>query len=455
MKAKYLMSALSLIALVSCGGEGESSQASSSAASSAGGVTNITVWAGETEDSLAYVNEVAEAFKKAHPEKEYNFTVKAVSESSVSGDWAADPSQAADFAIAADDQIPAMIKSNLIQSLEPLDRYIEGLSDTIKTRNSKESIDMVTSEGKTYGFPVSASNGYILYYNSKYISKEDTTSFSSLLAAVKRASEQYGKNFRFGFPHHSGWYLDGWFRGAGFNVVGEAGSTTVECDWNKEVNGVKGVDVASSLVKLAHGEYKNQWTSQTQALLMTQIDDAQPNQIIATINGTWNYKRIKAAWGDNTAATVLPSYHVDEANKDFSMQSVKGFKIGIVNAKRAKTLIDSAKFAEFLTNYDNQILRFNALSEAPTNTEAASKVDTTTNPAVKALDEQWAKGSFTEKVNEAFWNPSNGLSDQLCAGSAGASASFITSGEGTADIVIDKAAVQAALDACVNALSGN
>ena len=448
MTKKIFLPLLATIALCSCGGQ--SSQASS-AQSQEGGATAITIWAGESEDSLAYVNEVTEAFKLANPDKKYDFTVKAVSESSVSGDWAADPSQAADFAIAADDQIPAMVKSNLIHSLEPLDKYIEGLSTSIKTRNSAESIEMVTDNGKTYGFPVSASNGYILFYNAKYIKAEDTTSFEKLLAAINKASQENGKNFRFGYPHNSGWYLDGWFRGAGFSVLGEAGKSTVECDWNGTVDGVKGVDVASAMVKLANGQYKDNWTSQTGAQIMTQIDDAQPNQIIATITGTWEYRRIKAAWGDNTGATVLPSYHVAEASKDFGMQSVKGFKLGIVNAKRTKTLIESARFAEFLTNYDNQILRFNKLSEAPTNKEAAQKIDVNSNPAVKALNEQWQKGAFVEKVNEAFWNPSNGLSVQLAKNDG---SSFVTSGAGTADVVIDTAAVQAALDACVNSLSG-
>lgn len=422
----------------------------------------LSIWAGETDDAYNYLEAVSEEFKKTHTDYDYSFTIKAVSESSVNGDWAANPATAADFAIAADDQIPSMIKSGLINSLESLDRAIPNLSNDIKSRNSAESIEMVTDNEKTWGFPVSASNGYILYYNSDYVTEADTASFDTLLAAIKRASDRDNKTYRFGFPYNSGWYLDGWFHGAGFNARGEAGKSTVECNWNQEItdlsgNKIAGKDVAGALVRLAQGEYKNYWTSQEQGMIMTQIGAEAQSPIVATINGTWNWKRIKNTWGDKARAAVLPSYHVELANRDYAMQSVKGFKIGIVNAKRTKTVVHSARFAEFLTNYDNQIARFNELSEAPTNTAAAQAIDVNTNPAVKALNDQWAKGSFIEKVNETFWNPSNSLSTLLCNGGDKGAYNYIKNKEavGTAAIEIDYDAIQTALDNTMNLLGAS
>ena len=461
-KKKLLISLLAATALSSCGGGSATPSTTSTPSGTSGQDTSsgekqtvdLTVWAGETDEAYHYLEEVSNAFKKANTDFNYNFTIKAVSESSVNGDWAADAAKAADFAIAADDQIPSMIKSNLIASLESLDRAIPGLSEDIRSRNSEESVEMVRDSDKTWGFPVSASNGYILYYNSDYITEEDTASFDTLLAAIKRASDRDGKTYRFGFPYNSGWYLDGWFHGAGFSATGNAGEAKVTCDWNGTVNGVAGKDVAGALVKLAHGQYENYWTSQDQSMLMTQIGTDSSSPVIATINGTWNYSRIKSSWGEKACATSLPSYHADLSNKDFAMQSVKGFKIGIVNAKRTKTVRHAARFAEFLTNYENQILRFNKLSEAPTNKKAAADIDVNTNPAVKALNEQWKKGAFIEKVNETFWNPSNSLSTLLCNGGNKGEYNYITSGRGTADIVIDYDAIQTQLDNTVKQLSG-
>ena len=422
----------------------------------------LSIWGGETQDSLDYLHMVESAFNKANPDAKYTLKIKPVSESAISGNWKENPSTAADLAIAADDQIPEMIAAQYLQPINNVDRKIPGLSDAIKTRNSEDSVTAATDEtsNKLYGFPVSASNGYVLYYNTKHIKPEDTVSFERLLSAIKAASEKDGKSYQFGFPSGSGWYLDGWFRPAGFEVFGEATAKTVDCDWNgtavdPEGVTVSGVDVASALVKLAHGEYERYWTSKKQELIMNQVADTDPNQVIATINGTWNYNGLKDAWGaENTACATLPTYHVDSVNKDYAMWSVKGFKIAVVNAA-SDNIVAACRFAEFLSNYESQVLRFDFLAEAPTNNESVKICDYSTNACVDALNRQWEKGGFIEKVNSYSWGPSNGLAEQLCKGNAGASSNFIVSGAGTKDVILNAEAIKAALDACVSKLSGS
>ena len=471
MKIKLALLVASAAALVSCGGGGDA--VSTVVTSSAGGADisrrsidwdnpfadtadetcTLTVWGGESQDSIDFINTVAKDFKKANPRSNYTIQVKPVSESSVSGDWESDPNNAADLAIAADDQIPSMVSSDRLVSLESLSaKKIPGLLENVKARNIDESIEVLTHNGNTYGFPVSASNGFVLYYNAKYLKAEDVTSFDTMLAAIHRESEKAGKNLTFGYPYNSGWYLDGWFHGAGFTAYGEAGQLTVDCDWNQTVNGVAGKDVAGAMVKLAHGQYKQHWSAGKADALLTRIGESATNQVIATINGTWSYNAIKKNWGDNAQATVLPSYHLDLANKDVKMHSVKGFKVAIVN-KSKKNAVAAARFAEFMSNYESQALRYDMVNEAPSNKDARALVLTDDmNPAVKAINDQWGD-SFVEKVNPSFWNPSNGLSVQLAESSA-ETAKFVTSGEGSADIVLNYDAIQGALDNCVNSLSG-
>lgn len=459
MKRHVKPLALMLVMLASCGSA--SSDASiirrsiewdNPFAGTAKGSASLSVWAGNTDESVAYLNAVIEDFKAANPEADYSFTVKAVSESKVRGTWNEDPNNAADFAVLADDQFPLMIQDKRLQDLDSLDYDIPGLTDSIRERNSEDAIEAVTSKGLLYGFPVSASNGYILYYDTEFLSAKDVTSFDTLLAAIKRVSEENKANYAFGFPYNSGWYLDGWFHGAGFSATGEADGEIIESDWNDEVDGVKGSEVAGALVELAHGQYENYWTSDKEETL---IDHASPRyrnkRIIATISGTWNYKALKGYWGEETTgAALLPTF--EAGGKTFRMNSVKGFKIGVVN-KNKKNVEAAMRFAEFYSNYGSQILRYDNLDEAPTNTEAVKQCDYESNPAIKAIAEQREVGGFVQKVNGVFWNPSNLLSTQLCEGTAGTGKSFITSGQGTADIVLDYDAIQAALDQCVDSFT--
>lgn len=473
MKLTKSMALLTSALLVACGGASTSSAETSSYtrreivwdnpyADTATETVTLSVWGGETDAAQKYLNMVCEDFNKANPKAKYTLRIKPVSEGSVSGDWKQDPAKAADLAICADDQLPEMIAAGYLQNLTTLGRKMEGLVENLKDRNSAESIEAVTNaeDNKLYGFPVSASNGYVLYYNSALIKPEDTVSFESLLAAIKRASDEKGKSYKFGFPSHSGWYLDGWFRSAGFSVYGDPTAQGVVCDWNETVEDhegteVAGKDVAASLVKLAHGQYRDQWASMKQDLIINQVGDDNPNQIIATINGTWNYDAIRASWGDaNTAATVLPKFHVDSVNKDYNMWSVKGFKVAVVNAKAdSGNVVMAGRFAEFLSNYEEQVLRFDLLHEAPTNVESVKLCDYATNPVVSALSKQWEKGGFVEKVNSHYWNPSDSLSDQLCAGTAGKDLNFITSGAGTKDIVVNLDAIQTAIKTAVDNMS--
>ncbi len=449
--------ALALALLTSCGGGSATASIihrdivwENPYAGTAKETATLSVWAGNSEESIAYLNAIIADFKKANPDSNYTFKVKAVSESKVRGTWNEDPNNAADFAVLADDQFPLMIQDKRLQDLNSLSFDIPALAEKVETRNSPDAIEAVTSKGLLYGFPVSASNGYILYYNSELLSPRDVTSFDTLLSAVKRVSEEKNTDYAFGFPYNSGWYLDGWFHGAGFSATGEADGETIQSDWNGEVGGVKGVDVAGALVKLAHGQYEKYWTSDKEETLINHASSKYRNKrVIATISGTWNYNALKGYWGEGkTGAAVLPTFNV--GSKEFRMNSVKGFKIGVVNKNKKDNVLPAMRFAEFYSNYESQIVRFDNLSEAPTNTASLAQCDLDANPAVKAIAEQREIGGFVQKVNGVFWNPSNLLSTQLCEGTAGDGHSFIASGKGSADIVLNDEEIQAALDTCVS-----
>jgi len=131
------------------------------------------------------------------------------------------------------------------------------------------------------------------------------------------------------------------------------------------------------------------------------------------------------------------------------MNSVGGCKLAVVNSVSSEAAW-GAEFANFLTNKENQVLRYDELAEAPTNIAASNAVDLTTNYAVAALSLQSAY-AFSLNVSNNFWTPTETLDAALNAGADGTT-SLITSGAGTANIVINSEALQTTLDTAVTSM---
>ena len=407
----------------STGGASASSAAGSSSSSSASSyvpyddstytpssdTVKLTIWGGELAESQEWLNKMVTGFKAKYPLQNFEFTVGAISESKVKDEWTKDPENAADFAIAADDQVYDLAKNGYIQDISKLNSK---LAADVEYRNSTASVAACQYSDDLYAFPVSASNGFFLYYNSSLLSATDVDTFDGMMAAIKAKSIADGKTYQFGFPSTSGWYLDGWFRAAGLNVaMGSDGLNT--CDWNRTTPSPTGVDVAGALVSLANGDYKNYWKAASDSDCVVATATGGSSQVIATINGTWSAKTITANYGTGAAATILPSYKI--GTESYRMKSVVSHKVGIVNSY-SDNLKWASYFANYVTNTENQISRYDDLTEAPTNTEAVSKVDLTSNYAVAALAQQTGSYGFVESVAKPFWTPTETLDGCLNAG---------------------------------------
>lgn len=49
-------------------------------------------------------------------------------------------------------------------------------AEEVSAENIKESVDAATLNGKLYGYPMTADNGYFMYYNKDYFTEEDVKS---------------------------------------------------------------------------------------------------------------------------------------------------------------------------------------------------------------------------------------------------------------------------------------
>lgn len=218
-----------------------------------------------------------------------------------------------------------------------------------------------------YGYPMTADNGYFLYYDRSVVSDEDAGSFDTLLAAAEKA----GKKVQIDISN--GWYLAGFFLGNGCTLTLDENGNQI-CDFNSE----KGLQAAEAIRAICnHPAY----TSGDDTVLQGGMGDA----ICAGISGTWVAAAMKEKLGDNYAAAKLPTFTVD--GEQVQMGSFLGCKILGVNTQTQHP-VEAMELAEYLTSEDAQIRRYEVRGYGPSNLNAAASEEVSADVALSALAAQ-------------------------------------------------------------------
>jgi arabinogalactan oligomer/maltooligosaccharide transport system substrate-binding protein len=124
--------------------------------------------------------------------------------------------------------------------------------------------------------------------------------------------------------------------------------------------------------------------------------------ICAGISGTWNADAIMKKLGENYAATKLPTFTLN--GQQVQMGSFAGYKIVGVNSATAHP-IEAMKLAQWLTNEENQIKRFEMREIGPSNINASKNEKISQNVALSALSLQNQFASSQKDVLGGFWDP--------------------------------------------------
>ena len=98
--------------------------------------------------------------------------------------------------------------------------------------------------------------------------------------------------------------------------------------------------------------------------------------------------------------------------KQVQMGSFAGYKqIGI--NKKTKFPVDAMELAEWLTNEDNQMLRFKERALGPSNIKAAESAEVKANQALAALSAQSAYAVSQAEISDDFWLPAKAYAETL------------------------------------------
>ena len=383
--------ALALAVLLSGCQEKPAPQPEEQAQAPASDTVSLTVWGAEEDEEL--LCQIIDGFQEAYRgQADFAITFMPQSESTCTNALMEDLENGADVFAFADDQLNTLVAAG---ALEPVAN-----PEKVREANLAEAVLAASVNDTLYALPLTADNGYFLYYNKEFFGNEDIKSFDRMLDI---AAEQ-GK--KISMEWSSGWYVYSLFGNTGLTVGLNDDGITNYCTWNAADGAVKGTDVAQSMLAIAaHPGF----ISTDDAGFLAGVRNG---TIIAGINGVWNSVAVEESWGRNFGASKLPSYTC--AGKQIQMASFSGYKLIGVNAYSANGEW-AAKLAEWITNEENQKLRFRMRGQGPSNKNAAASDEVQSAPAIAALLEQ-SEFSCLQRIGGNFWDPVTAFAGEILAG---------------------------------------
>ena len=342
----------------------------------------LKVWGSQTDQDL--LKELCEAFAAENSDKEWTFDYGVVGEADAQARYLEDPAAAADVFSYPDDQIITLVQADALYE-------VTRNADAIKSANAPGTIDAASYDGVLYGYPMTADNGYYLYYDKSVLTEEDVKTLDGILAAANKAGKQVHMDIS------NGWYLASFFLGNGCQLTLDKDGKQI-CDFNNE----KGLAAAEAIRAFCNDPA---FVTGDDSVLQGGIGD----NICCGVSGPWTSASIKEKLGDNFAAAKLPTFTCN--GEQVQMGSFLGCKVLGVNTQ-SEHPVEAMQLAEYLTNEKSQARRFEVLGYGPSNINVANSDAVAADPALKALAEQ-SKFAISQHVNGAYWTPAEAFGAEL------------------------------------------
>ncbi len=386
-KSVFLLALSALLLLTACHRQEESS----GGGQTSDGVVALTVWGAQEDEAL--LQEIFASFQSHYAgQASFQITYQAQSESNCKDALLGDLEKGADVFAFADDQVAALAAAG---GLDPIE---DGAA--IRAANLSAAVEAASVDGTLYAYPLTADNGYFLYYNKAYFSQEDIQSLERMLDVAAQAGRRVAMDWS------SARYVYAFFGNTGLEVGLNEDGLTNYCTWNSADTPIRGVDVAQSMLSIAASPG---FANMTDTQFLAGVQDG---SVVAGVSGVWNAVAVEQAWGENTGAAKLPAFLC--AGQSIQMASFSGCKLIGVNAYSQHPEW-AARLAEWITNEENQRLRFELRGQGPSNVNAANSPQVQSSPAIAALLAQ-SEFSQLQRVGGKFWDPVSQFAGSMAAG---------------------------------------
>ena len=387
----------------------------------------LTVWGAEEDQAM--LKAMCDAYAKANPQNEYKFLFGVQSEADAADKVLNDVESGPDVYSFASDQI------NKLFAAGALARVGGEAERNVIANNTPGSIDAasfkINGEDQLWAYPMTGDNCYFVYYDKRVFTEESLlASLDSMLDTAAAA----GKTVHFKL-NDAGWYLSTFFFAKPdlkYEVTYD--DAMVEQSVSINFNEAGGLEVMKAIRNyVAHDSLDVQTDDSKIIAAFTEGSAA------AAVTGTWNRKAISDLLGENMGVCKLPTVMI--AGEQTQLSGFMGYKLVGVNGF-SKNKGEAHKLAEWLTNEQNQLIRFQQRGFGPTNKNLASLPEVLNDPVISVVLEQGQFNRPQKSVPGNYWTPMGSLITPLVTAKA----------DGTyADITDEK--LQEYLDALVDQIA--
>ncbi len=310
-----------------------------------------------------------------------NAVIEPVGEGDAATQMTTDVEAGADIFCFAQDQTMRLIQSGALAKLGT------AAADIVKAANAKGAVTAVSSGDDLYAYPMTADNGYFMYYDKSVIKESSIDSLEAILADCVAANKYFSME-----AETSAWYIASWFFATGCHsewIMEGSEFKSVDDTFNSD----KGLIAVKGLKKL----YDSGMHISSAAV------DQLTSGAAVLVTGTWAYTDIEKVLGENMGVADLPSFEVD--GQSYHMGSYAGYKLmGVKPQTDAVRQAALHKLAQFLTNKDSQLERFNEKAWGPSNLEALQDEAVKANPGLTALNEQNQYATVQGQIHGSWWD---------------------------------------------------
>ncbi len=369
----------------------------------------LTIWGAEEDQKM--LEEMCNTFAAAHPENRYKFLFGVEGESNVADRVLNDVESGPDIYSFPSDQI------NKLYVGGALARVGGEIEKNIIEVNSEGSVDAATltvgGEKRLYAYPTTGDNCYFVYYDKRvYTDPADLASLDRMLQVAEAAGKEV--HFRL---NDDGWYLSSFFFAdpdLKYEVTynENLSETAIEINYDS----ADGLEVMKALRAYIERDAFVVQTDDSKIIAGFTASSNGKTGIAAAVSGTWNAETLKSKLGDNLGVCKLPTARI--GGQDVQLSGFMGYKLMGVNGY-SKNKGEAHKLAQWLTNEENQLKRYETRGFAPTNQKVLQSEAVKNDVILSAVLDQAQYNRTQKGVPSTYWTPMGSLITPLVTKEAG------------------------------------